>query len=87
MSKKTEVQFTLREIIFNLGCVVEVDRWDEEGKGYLRVVHVSELRENRHCCILYKERGIFHHLETLSIYLQDVGRRARSREIAQLLEV
>lgn len=87
MSNKAEVKLNLKDIIYGLGMAIDVDRWDEEGKGYMRVVHVSELRKNIHSCTLFKERDIFDHLNTLSIYLQQVGGRGRAQQIKQLLEL
>jgi len=87
MSKTSEVRLNLREIIFNMGCCIDLDRWEEEGKGYIRVVHVSDLRECRHSCTLYKERSIFEHLSILSTYLQEVGARGRAQQIKQLLNL
>lgn len=83
---KQEIKLDIRQIIYGLGMAVDLDRWDEEGKGYMRVVHVSELRENVHSCTLFKERSIFDHLNTLSIHLLEVGQRTRAQQIKQLLE-
>lgn len=87
MSKNPEVKFDLKTFIYGLGILVELDRWDEEGKGYMRLKHLNHYSESDHTCILYKERDIFHNLAIISSYLQEVGERKKTNEIKKALGI
>lgn len=87
MSKNSEVKFDLKTFIYGLGLIVELDRWDEEGKGFVRLKHLDLSVEPDHCCVLYRERDIFHNLAIVSSYLQEVGERKKTKEIKSALGI